>query len=69
MNPTVSPRALAVKRFFQILLICPAFAMKFIITPSVVQSPHERNLGDKIPKHRPVKFKIKAEKKNLQGLE
>lgn len=60
----MSPHALAVKRFFQLLLVCLAFAftMKVMITPSTAQSPDERELEVTVPKHLPIKVKIKAEK-------
>src|SRR5215212_7525461 len=57
MRPQSSPRV-AVKTFFRLCFLCLAFA----VTPSLAQSPEERELEDRIPKHLPIKVKIKKEK-------
>lgn len=64
MNPPRKASALAAKRFIQVFLVCLAFAflMRGIMTPSIAQSSGERELEDKIPKHLPIKVKIKKEK-------
>ncbi len=73
MNPQLHSFVVGNKRLFQFLLIFCAsiFLMKGMMTPSVAQSSGERELEDKIPKHLPIKVKIKKEKekafKNLKN--
>ncbi len=64
MNSPRQALALGVKRFFQVLLFCLAaiFLVKFVLVPGAAQSTRERELEDKIPKHLPIKVKIKKEK-------
>ena len=64
MNPPREALALGVKRFFQVSLFCLAavFLVKFVLVPGAAQSTGERELEDKIPKHLPIKVKIKKEK-------
>ena len=64
MNPPRNATALAAKRFLQVSLCCLAavFLVKFALVPSVAQSTEERELEDTIPKHLPIKVKIKKEK-------
>lgn len=64
MNPQLKTFVVANKRLLQFLLIFFAsiLLMKGMITPSVAQSSEERELEDRIPKHLPIKVKIKKEK-------
>src|SRR5215213_2419906 len=64
MNSPRNASALAAKRFLQVSLFCLAavFLVKFALVPSVAQSTEERELEDRIPKHLPIKVKIKKEK-------
>jgi hypothetical protein len=52
------------KRLLQLALFCLAFI--FLLTPvlvqSIAQSTEERELEDKIPKHLPIRVKLKREK-------
>ncbi|HKR01420.1 MAG TPA: hypothetical protein VJT09_12155, partial [Pyrinomonadaceae bacterium] len=63
MNPQKTRAALR-KRLFLFLLIFLAavLILKVINTPSRAQATEERELEDKIPKHLPIKVKIKEEK-------
>jgi hypothetical protein len=63
MNPLQSP-AVVRKRLFLFFLIFVAsiLLMKDMTAPSVAQSTEERELVDEIPKHVPIKVKIKKEK-------
>jgi hypothetical protein len=64
MNPPREALVFGAKRFFQVFLVCLAFAflMRGLMVPSIAQSSEERELEDKIPKHLPIKVKIKKEK-------
>ena len=64
MNPPRNVAALAVKRFLQVSFFCLAavFLVKFALVPSGAQATEERELEDTIPKHLPIKVKIKKEK-------
>lgn len=65
MNPQVATPAMALKRFFQLLLVILAFTfvVRVMLVPSTAQStPEERELEDKLPKHLPIKVKLKKEK-------
>jgi hypothetical protein len=64
MNHPTSPCALAIKRLLHCLLICLAFVLlvRGMLPSSTAQAPEERELEDKIPKHLPIKVKIKKEK-------
>ena len=64
MNPLRKQSALVAKRLFQVSLICLAviFFVKVVLVPSSAQSSEERELEDKVPKHLPIKVKIKKEK-------
>jgi hypothetical protein len=63
MNPPQTSIVLR-KRLFLFLLIFLAsiLLMKVMSAPSTAQSPEERELIDEIPKHIPIKVKIKKEK-------
>ena len=63
MEPQQSPIALRKRLliFFGILL-ASVLLLKGLSTPSVAQSSEERELEDRIPKHLPIKVKIKKEK-------
>jgi hypothetical protein len=64
MNPQLKTFIVGNKRLLQLLLIFFAsiLLMKGMITPSIAQSSEERELEDRIPKHLPIKVKIKKEK-------
>lgn len=64
MNPPRNASALAAKRFLQVSLFCLAAVLlvRFVLVPGSAQSTEERELEDKIPKHLPIKVKIKKEK-------
>jgi hypothetical protein len=64
MTPQLKTFIVGNKRLLQFLLIFFAsiLLMKGMVTPSVAQSSEERELEDKIPKHLPIKVKIKKEK-------
>lgn len=64
MNPQLKTFVVANKRLLQCLLIFFAsiLLLKGISSPSVAKSSEERELEDKIPKHLPIKVKIKKEK-------
>jgi hypothetical protein len=64
MNPQLKTFVVANKRLLQFLLIFFAsiLLMKGMVTPSVAQSSEERELEDKVPKHLPIRVKIKKEK-------
>jgi hypothetical protein len=63
MPPQKTPAALRKRLFlfFVIFLAC-VLLMKVLSIPSGAQSSEERELEDKIPKHLPIKVKIKKEK-------
>ncbi len=52
------------RMFFASLLFCTASGLIVhgVLTPSIAQSEEERELEDKIPKHVPIKIKLRAEK-------
>ncbi len=64
MSPRTSPHAAAARRFFRLLFPCLVFV--FLInaatTPGVAQSLEERELEINIPKHLPIKVRMKEEK-------
>jgi hypothetical protein len=64
MNSRPQSSIVAAKRLFQLALLCLAFI--FLLTPvlvqSIAQSTEERELEDKIPKHLPIRVKLKREK-------
>ena len=64
MNSPREALALGAKRFLQVSLCCLAviFLVRVVLVPSIAQSTEERELEDKIPKHLPIKVKIKKEK-------
>src|SRR5215210_7647801 len=64
MNPPRQASALAAKRFLQVSLCCLAAVLlvRFVLVPGSAQSTEERELEDRIPKHLPIKVKIKKEK-------
>lgn len=64
MTLQVKSSAVVIKRLPQLLLLSLAliFAAKILLIPSIAQSTEERELEDKIPKHLPIKVKIKKEK-------
>jgi hypothetical protein len=51
------------KRFLLMLVLClvSMFLLKGILIPGLAQKP-ERELEDKVPKHVPIKIKLKSEK-------
>src|SRR4051812_46130380 len=63
MHPQQTPAALRKRLFlfFVIFLAC-VLLLTGMFTPSVAQLTEERELEDKIPKHLPIKVKIKKEK-------
>jgi hypothetical protein len=63
MHPQITPAALRKRLliFFIVFLAC-VLLIKVLSIPSVAQSSEERELEDKIPKHLPIKVKIKKEK-------
>jgi hypothetical protein len=64
MNPQLKTFVVGNKRLLQLLLIFLAsiLLLKGISSPSVAKSSEERELEDRIPKHLPIKVKIKKEK-------
>jgi hypothetical protein len=64
MNPQLKAFVVGNKRLLQFLVIFCAsiLLLKGVSSPSVAQSSEERELGDRIPKHLPIKVKIKKEK-------
>jgi hypothetical protein len=63
MNPTGKNSTALAKTMLLLSLICLAlFLANGLWTPSGAQSTEERELEDKIPKHLPIKIKIKKEK-------
>ena len=64
MNPPRNVLALAAKRFLQVSLCCLAAVLlvRLVLIPGSAQSTEERELEDTIPKHLPIKVKIKKEK-------
>jgi hypothetical protein len=64
MNSPREALAFGFKRFFQVLFCCLAalFLVRVVLVPSTAQSTGERELEDRIPKHLPIKVKIKKEK-------
>jgi hypothetical protein len=72
MNPQPKPSIIST-RLLRLLLLSLAliFMAKSVLIPSIAQSTEERVLEDKIPKHLPIKVKIKKEKekafKDLQN--
>src|SRR6266404_1800250 len=58
------PAAHFAKLLFALLLFCSAWALLVngILTPGIAQSKDQREVEDKIPKHVPIKVKIRAEK-------
>jgi hypothetical protein len=64
MNPQLTTFVVGNKRLllFLFLFFASILSMKGKSTPSVAQSSEERELEDKIPKHLPIKVKIKKEK-------
>ncbi|HWT03400.1 MAG TPA: hypothetical protein VN256_24335 [Pyrinomonadaceae bacterium] len=65
MNPQAATLTAGFKRFFQISLVILAviFVVRVLLVPSTAQSTaEERELEDRIPKHLPIKVKLKKEK-------
>jgi hypothetical protein len=63
MNPQKTPAALRKRLLlFFIIFLSSILLMKGMSALSVAQSTEERELEDKIPKHLPIKVKIKKEK-------
>jgi hypothetical protein len=69
MNPQFKTFVMGNKRLFQFLLIFCAstFLLKGLITPSVAQSQLRREFDNRVPKHLPIKVKIKKEKETAVG--
>jgi hypothetical protein len=63
MNPSRTASTVFARAVLMLSFICLAlFSINGLLTPSVAQSTEERELEDKIPKHLPIKVKIKKEK-------
>ncbi len=65
MNPQGTTLAAGIKRFLQLSLVILAviFVVKVMLVPSTAQSTQEeRELEDTVPKHLPIKVKLKKEK-------
>src|SRR5918999_384541 len=63
MNPPHTPAVLRKRLFlFFLIFLASILLLKGISTPSTAQSSEERELIDEIPKHIPIKVKIKKEK-------
>jgi hypothetical protein len=63
MNPLRKTSTVGAKAVLLLSFICLAlFSINGVLTPSVAQSNEEREMEDKIPKHLPIKVKIKKEK-------
>ena len=63
MHPQKTPAALRKRLLvFFVIFLASVLLLKGMSAPSVAQSPEERELEDKIPKHLPIKVKIKKEK-------
>jgi hypothetical protein len=63
MQPQKTPAALRKRLFlFFIMFLACVLLMTGMFSLSVAQSTEERELEDKIPKHLPIKVKIKKEK-------
>ncbi|MGH9873766.1 MAG: hypothetical protein ACRD9S_15055 [Pyrinomonadaceae bacterium] len=61
----MSPQSIALaKRLLLPLMLClvSTFLLKGWLAPSIAQSTEEREVEDKIPKHVPIKVKIRSEK-------
>lgn len=61
MNPQLKTFIVGNKRLLQLLLIFFAsiFLMKGLITPSIAQSQLRREFDNQVPKHLPIKVKLK----------
>jgi hypothetical protein len=63
MNPPHTPAVLRKRLFlFFLIFLASILLLKGISTPSTAQSSEERELIDEIPKHLPIKVKLKKEK-------
>lgn len=65
MNPQATPPVSGMTRFLQLSLVILAviFVVRVMLVPSTAQSTQEeRELEDKLPKHLPIKVKLKKEK-------
>jgi hypothetical protein len=64
MHPQLKSPAIANRRllYFLLIFVASIFLMKGLLTASIAQSPEERELEDKVPKHLPIKVKIRKEK-------
>jgi hypothetical protein len=63
MNPSRKTSTVAARAALLLSFIClTLFSINGVLTPGVAQSSEERELEDKIPKHLPIKVKIKKEK-------
>jgi hypothetical protein len=64
VNPQQNVSALVARRLWKVSIFCLAvtFMVKVVLVPGIAQSTEERELEDKIPKHLPIKVKIKKEK-------
>jgi len=63
MHPQKTPPALRKRLFlFFLIFLASVLLIKGMSTPSGAQSPEERELDNTVPKHLPIKVKIKKEK-------
>jgi hypothetical protein len=64
MNSSLKTSTIAAKIVLLLLLTCVAsiYLINGTLVPSIAQSTEERELADEIPKHLPIKVKLKKEK-------
>lgn len=64
MNPTGKTSTLAARSLLLlfVLFIVAVFSIQGVLTSGITQSPLEREFDNQIPKHLPIKVKIKKEK-------
>jgi len=64
MNPPGKTSSKAARRLLLLffLFVAAVFLIQGVLTSGVAQSPLEREIEDKIPKHLPIKVKVKKEK-------
>jgi hypothetical protein len=64
MNPPAKTSSKAARRLLLLffLFVAAVFLIQGVLTSGVAQSPLEREIEDKIPKHLPIKVKVKKEK-------
>jgi hypothetical protein len=66
MSPTGQTSTVAARIVLLLTLACIAsiFLINGTSAPSIAQSPEEREFDNQVPKHLPIKIKIKKEKEN-----